>query len=69
MAHRGDLHGVFLRACQADPLVELRTGCAIVGYGQDGSVVAAEWYDAPAWLHGGNGLDDGAAVLPLAWAA
>ena len=42
--HRGDLHGVFVRACQADPLVELRTGCAVTGYAQDGSTVAAKLF-------------------------
>jgi 3-hydroxybenzoate 6-monooxygenase len=35
VVHRGELHGVFLRACQAHPLVELRTGAAVVGYDQD----------------------------------
>ena len=39
VVHRGDLHGVFLRACQADPLIELRTGCGVAGYEQDGSSV------------------------------
>ncbi len=34
--HRGDLHGVFLRACRGHPLMELRTSCAVVGYAQDG---------------------------------
>jgi len=34
--HRGDLHGIFLRACREHPLVELRTSCAVVGYAQDG---------------------------------
>ncbi len=32
--HRGDLHGVFLKACRANPLVELRTSCEVVGYEQ-----------------------------------
>jgi 3-hydroxybenzoate 6-monooxygenase len=39
--HRGDLHGVFLRACRESPLVELRTGAEVVGYAQDGTTVAA----------------------------
>jgi 3-hydroxybenzoate 6-monooxygenase len=30
--HRGDLHGVFLKACKANPLVELRTSHEVVGY-------------------------------------
>ncbi len=39
--HRGDLHGVFLRACVAHDLIALRTGCEVVGYDQDGSTVTA----------------------------
>ena len=39
--HRGDLHGVFLRACREHPRVELRTSCAVVGYAQDGAHVSA----------------------------
>ena len=39
--HRGDLHGVFVRACRDNPLIELRTGCAVIGYEQDGSTVTA----------------------------
>ena len=42
VVHRGDLHGVFLRACQAEPLVTLRTGCGVTGYEQDGSGVQAQ---------------------------
>jgi salicylate hydroxylase len=30
--HRGDLHGVFLEACRAHPLVDLRTSHEVVGY-------------------------------------
>ena len=41
VVHRGDLHGVFLRACMADPLITLRTGCAVMNYEQDGSGVTA----------------------------
>lgn len=37
VVHRGDLHGVFLRACEAHPLVELRVNSAVTGYRQDGS--------------------------------
>ncbi|HEV2677403.1 MAG TPA: 3-hydroxybenzoate 6-monooxygenase [Aliidongia sp.] len=37
VVHRGDLHGVLLRACEADPAIELRTGCDVVGYDQDGT--------------------------------
>ena len=39
--HRGDLHGVFLRACVAHDRIALRTGCEVVGYDQDGSGVDA----------------------------
>lgn len=35
VVHRGDLHGVFLKACQAHDLVELRTNAAVAGYRQD----------------------------------
>ncbi len=41
VVHRGDLHGVFLRACQASPLIALRTGCGVAGYDQDGTAVRA----------------------------
>jgi salicylate hydroxylase len=43
--HRGDLHGVFLRACAADPLVALRTHAEVVGYDQDDDTVSAELAD------------------------
>ena len=39
--HRGDLHGVFLKACRANPLVELRTSCEVIGYDQQGGGVRA----------------------------
>jgi salicylate hydroxylase len=42
--HRGDLHGVFLRACEADPRIALRTGRAVTGYEQDGSTVTAKLF-------------------------
>src|SRR5882757_6796099 len=41
VAHRGDLHGVFLRACQAHQLIEPRVSSEVVGYDQDGSSVTA----------------------------
>ncbi len=37
--HRGDLHGVFLRACRQSDRIELRTGCEVAGYEQDGTAV------------------------------
>src|SRR5215813_6655409 len=39
VVHRGDLHGVFLRACQSSDLIELRVSSEVVGYEQDGSSV------------------------------
>ena len=39
--HRGDLHGVLLRAAQENPLIELRTSSEIVDYAQDGRSVTA----------------------------
>ncbi|WP_176084456.1 3-hydroxybenzoate 6-monooxygenase [Martelella sp. HB161492] len=39
--HRGDLHGVFLKACEDHPLVTLRTNAEVVDYEQDGSSVTA----------------------------
>ena len=41
VVHRGELHGVFLKACIAHPLVELRTSAEVVDYAQDGSGVTA----------------------------
>jgi len=37
--HRGDLYGVLLRACQASPLITLRTSAEVVDYEQDGTSV------------------------------
>jgi len=39
--HRGDLHGVFLKACVDHPLVELRTSSEVSDYVQDGPSVTA----------------------------
>jgi salicylate hydroxylase len=41
VVHRGDLHGVFIKACRESPLVELTTGAEVVRYEQDGSGVRA----------------------------
>jgi salicylate hydroxylase len=41
VVHRGDLHGVFLRACRANDLIELRTSAQVTGYAQDGRSVSA----------------------------
>ncbi|WP_298271127.1 3-hydroxybenzoate 6-monooxygenase [uncultured Bradyrhizobium sp.] len=42
VVHRGDLHGVFLRACQNHELIELRVSSEVTGYEQDGSSVTAK---------------------------
>lgn len=41
VVHRGDLHGVFLKACIDHDLVELRTSAAVADYEQDGSSASA----------------------------
>ena len=41
VVHRGDLHGVFLRACENHPKVELRTKSGVECYDQDGNQVTA----------------------------
>lgn len=41
VVHRGDLHRVFLDACRASPLVELRVKSEVVGYQQDAAEVRA----------------------------
>jgi salicylate hydroxylase len=41
VVHRGDLHGIFLRACEAHPGITLRSDCDVVGYDQDGAAVVA----------------------------
>ena len=41
VVHRGDLHGVFLRACQSHELIELRVSSEVVGYDQDATLVTA----------------------------
>ncbi|MEA2895509.1 MAG: 3-hydroxybenzoate 6-monooxygenase, partial [Bradyrhizobium sp.] len=41
VVHRGDLHGVFLKACRNHGLIELRVSSEVVGYDQDGSSVTA----------------------------
>jgi salicylate hydroxylase len=37
VVHRADLHGVLLEACQASPLVDLRTNHKVLRYEQDGT--------------------------------
>ena len=45
VVHRGDLHGVLLRACRQNDLITLRTECEALGYEQDGAVVRATLRD------------------------
>ncbi len=58
--HRGDLHGVFLRACQAAPGVTLRTSAEVVRYAQETGGVTAILADGErvkgAALIGADGL-------------
>src|SRR5436309_16066697 len=42
VVHRGDLHGVFLKACRHHELIDLRVRTEVTGYDQDGSSVAAQ---------------------------
>ncbi|QOZ24612.1 3-hydroxybenzoate 6-monooxygenase [Bradyrhizobium sp. CCBAU 51753] len=41
VVHRGDLHGIFLRACETHPGITLRSDCDVTGYDQDGETVSA----------------------------
>ena len=41
VVHRGDLHGVFLKACRDSGLIDLRVSSEVVGYEQDGASVTA----------------------------
>jgi salicylate hydroxylase len=41
VVHRGDLHGVFLKACRDHELIELRVSSEVTGYDQDSSSVTA----------------------------
>lgn len=41
VVHRGDLHGVFLKACTDHALIDLRTNSGITGYEQDGTTATA----------------------------
>src|SRR4029079_17121432 len=55
VVHRGDLHGVFLRACREHPKIELRTSSEVVRYDQD---------DRNVTVTLGNGeTHDGAALI------
>ena len=41
VVHRGDLHGVFLKACRDHDLIDLRTDAEVTDYEQDGGSVTA----------------------------
>src|SRR5205085_4079594 len=41
VVHRGDLHGVLLKACREHDLIELRVSSEVVGYDQNGASVTA----------------------------
>src|SRR5712672_4037464 len=41
VVHRGDLHGVLLKACRDHELIDLRVNSEVIGYDQDGSSVTA----------------------------
>ena len=45
VVHRGELHRVFLNACQAHDLVELRTDSLVTGYRQDEDSASAVLHD------------------------
>jgi 2-polyprenyl-6-methoxyphenol hydroxylase-like FAD-dependent oxidoreductase len=41
VVHRGDLHGVFLKACRDSPRIDLKVKSEVVSYEQDGAGVTA----------------------------
>ena len=45
VVHRGDLHGVLLKACEDSPHIELRVDSEVVAYRQDGDSVTAELHN------------------------
>jgi len=54
VVHRGDLHGVFVRACRAHDKIELKVDGEVVGYQQDGKQVTVRL--ASGETHTGTGL-------------
>jgi 2-polyprenyl-6-methoxyphenol hydroxylase-like FAD-dependent oxidoreductase len=60
VAHRADVHGALLRACQREPLVQLRTDHHVLDFTQDGVSVRAEVEGGKAFtaaaLIGADGL-------------
>ncbi|WP_299735010.1 3-hydroxybenzoate 6-monooxygenase [uncultured Roseobacter sp.] len=51
VVHRGDLHGVLLKACRASPLIDLQTDAAVTAYDQTETDVTVTLQDARR-LHG-----------------
>src|SRR3954452_19912513 len=41
VVHRGDLHGVLLKACREHPSIDLEVSSEVAGYEQDGTTVTA----------------------------
>ena len=41
VVHRGDLHGIFLRACEAHANITLRSDCDVIGYDQNDEQVVS----------------------------
>jgi len=60
VVHRGDLHGVLVKACRAHELIELKVSSEVLGYAQDGTKVTATLGDgqsiAGSALVGADGL-------------
>lgn len=59
VVHRGDLHGLLLRACRESELIDLRTSSAVLGYDQDHRGVTARTTDGAVTgraLIGADGL-------------
>ena len=60
VVHRGDLHGVLLKACREHPSIELRVNSEVARYDQDGSGVSAKLANGErlvgAMLVGADGL-------------
>ena len=60
VVHRGDLHGVLLKACRDNPLIKLRVESEVVDYDQDGQSVTAHLASGPrvtgSLLIGADGL-------------
>ncbi len=55
VVHRGDLHGVLLKACREHPLIALRVSSEVVRYEQDGAGITA--------LLAGGGRETGRALI------